>query len=145
MYDALCVAEYIIRYCKWFDIPMSNLKLQQVLYFVQAEFLVGLHKPCFHNTIIAWDFGPIVPEVYHMYKCYGGMPIYLHEFYYDINDIDEHHRDLIDNMIDKIKEVSYAKLVDIIHNQMPWKRGYYSNYGYEIKNKDLIEFFTPKK
>ena len=67
MYNALSVAHYIIDFYNRNNRGISNLKLQKVLYFVQAEFLVGTfdHRPCFSDPIEAWDFGPVVPSVYH--------------------------------------------------------------------------------
>ena len=43
MYNALSVARYIIDYYNRHERGISNLKLQKVLYFVQAEFLVGTY------------------------------------------------------------------------------------------------------
>ena len=73
MYNALSVAHYIIGACSRLNFGISNLKLQKILYFVQAEFLVSTptHTPCFSERIEAWDFGPVVPVVYHKYKVYG--------------------------------------------------------------------------
>jgi len=58
---------------------VSNLKLQKILYFIQAEFLVVKGIPCFEEEIIAWGFGPVVLEVYHEYKVYGaaGIPVFF--------------------------------------------------------------------
>lgn len=39
MYRALNIAKYIIRYCNEKNRTISNLKLQKLLYFVQAEFV----------------------------------------------------------------------------------------------------------
>ena len=39
MYSAIDIARYIIWYCKSHGYTISNLKLQKILYFVQAEFL----------------------------------------------------------------------------------------------------------
>lgn len=39
MYSALLVAKHIIRRCDELGRTISNLKLQKILYFVQAEFL----------------------------------------------------------------------------------------------------------
>ena len=75
MYSALVVARYIIKRCNELNRPISNLKLQKLLYFVQAEFLVGEGSACFPEEIEAWDFGPVVPEVYHRYKAYGSASI----------------------------------------------------------------------
>ena len=57
MYSAIDVARYIIWYCKRRRYSISNLKLQKILYFVQANFLVSIGTPCFEEEIEAWDFG----------------------------------------------------------------------------------------
>ena len=71
IYDALTIAEYIIYFANLKKSPISNLKLQKILYFNQAEFLVMKGVPCFNDEIEAWDFGPVVPKVYRKYKIYG--------------------------------------------------------------------------
>ena len=54
--------------------------MQKILYFIQAEFLVSENEPCFYEEIEAWNFGPVVPEVYHVYKIFGGSNIYIRNF-----------------------------------------------------------------
>ena len=56
MYRALDVAEYVIRKANAIDDPISNLKLQKILYFIQAEFLITKNRPCFREEIEAWGF-----------------------------------------------------------------------------------------
>lgn len=63
MYRAEDVAAYIINKQVDDGYPISNLKLQKILYFVQAEFLVSKDEPCFDDVIEAWDFGPVVESV----------------------------------------------------------------------------------
>lgn len=75
MYSAYDVAHYIIQKFNEMNKAISNLKLQKVLYFIQAEFLVDINKPCFFEEIEAWDFGPVVPTVYRKYKIYGSANI----------------------------------------------------------------------
>ena len=75
MYSALDVLKYIIKRCNENGYTISNLKLQKILYFVQAEFLVCTGRVCFPENIQAWDFGPVVSEVYHRYKVYGSANI----------------------------------------------------------------------
>lgn len=71
MYSVLDVARYVIARSNRAG-AISNLKLQKVLYFIQAEFLVVQNTPCFAEQIEAWDFGPVVPMVYYRYRIYGG-------------------------------------------------------------------------
>ena len=61
MYRASDIARYIIERCKETNRTISNLKLQKILYFVQAEFLVSTNHACFSDPIEAWDFGPVGP------------------------------------------------------------------------------------
>ena len=55
MYSVLDVARYVIARSNRAG-AISNLKLQKVLYFIQAEFLVVQNTPCFAEQIEAWDF-----------------------------------------------------------------------------------------
>ena len=45
MYDVQDVAEYVIVYSKYKDCGISNLKLQKILYLVQAYFLIQTKNP----------------------------------------------------------------------------------------------------
>ncbi|MDT2861306.1 Panacea domain-containing protein [Lactococcus lactis] len=51
--------------------PMSNLKLQKMVYLVYADYLVKTGKPLFDEKILAYKFGPVVKEVYDEYKPHG--------------------------------------------------------------------------
>ena len=57
IYDVLDVCRHIINYSEKEDYGVSNLKLQKLLYFVQAYFMLEKkdHAPCFHEKIEAWD------------------------------------------------------------------------------------------
>ena len=70
-YNVIDVSSYIINYSNQINHPINNLKLQKLLYYVQAAVLVETGKKCFNSKIIAWQFGPAVPEVYRYYEEYG--------------------------------------------------------------------------
>lgn len=74
MYSALDIAKYIIDKCTREKHPISNLQLQKILYYIQREFLQqGIQA--FSEEIEAWQFGPVVPEVYKQYCGFGALPI----------------------------------------------------------------------
>lgn len=54
---------------------ISNLKLQKILYLIQAYSLIQTKRPCFSEDIEAWDFGPVIPDVYRKYKQFGSTDI----------------------------------------------------------------------
>ena len=148
MYDAITVAKHIIDYSNSHNCGISNLKLQKVLYFVQAEFLVSKpdHSPCFTDAIEAWDFGPVVPTVYHKYKVYGRASIHSSKTgrifgYRREQEISDEDQKLIDNMVDKLKDYSASALVSVTHAQDPWKNAYICGHNNKITNQDIRKFF----
>lgn len=138
MYSALEVARFVIEYCRKNGLLMSNLKLQKVLYFIQAEFLVRNGEPCFFERIEAWPFGPVVSNVYHEYKTFGSSNIYsnLSNFY----DIAEEDRNIIKDIVKACNRFSATQLVELTHNQAPWKNAY-NNGNRIITNDSILEYF----
>lgn len=59
-YNVIDVSSYIINYSNQINHPINNLKLQKLLYYVQAATLVETGRKCFNSKIIAWQFGPVV-------------------------------------------------------------------------------------
>lgn len=77
MIPAIKVAKYIINYGNKKNYSISNLRLQKLLYFIQAYYLAFTpsHEPCFAEEIKAWGFGPVVPFVYLTFRSFGGSSI----------------------------------------------------------------------
>lgn len=146
MYSALSVARYIIDYCNERGRGVSNLKLQKILYFVQAEFLVSTpnNQPCFKDKIEAWDFGPVVPNVYHQYKIFGSasIPARINErltpYLEKIQPADQLK---IEAIVDETARYSASQLVEITHHQTPWISAYRRGFNNEITNESILEFF----
>lgn len=137
-HGVLQIAEYIIAYAKTTNQGISNLKLQKILYFVQAQFLVSFEKPCFVEPIEAWDFGPVVSEAYHKYKIYGSGNIYEGDLN-SITNLQDREIKLIRAVVDRCANFSATQLVNITHRQDPWKDAY--GKGNVIKNERIRDFF----
>ena len=161
MYDVLEVCRHIIKYCNLHGYGVSNLKLQKLLYFIQAYFLIASpdKQPCFHEAIEAWDFGPVVPEAYHEFKQFGSAYIPFKDFFLDYssenifdvkrvpfidNIISEVDKTLIDAVIEKFKYYTATDLVRITHNQRPWQEAHARKYNREITKNSLKEYFNGK-
>lgn len=143
MYCVLDVCQYIIEYSNKKEYGISNLKLQKLLYYVQAAFLVETGEKCFHEKIIAWDFGPVVLEAYHEYKIYGSCQIF-HPFLNDsvCNLFTEDDRKRIESIIDALADYSSTDLLEVIHHQSPWKDYYIPRTNNEIPTSVLKEYFS---
>ena len=56
MYNVKDIAKYIISYSYEQNKPVSNLKLQKLLYFVQGESYKMTGEPMFEADMEAWQF-----------------------------------------------------------------------------------------
>lgn len=159
MYNVLEVCRHVINYSNIQDYGISNLKLQKILYFIQAYFLICTSQPCFNEEIQAWDFGPVVPEAYQEYKQYGSGDIPFISSYVENNSnniwdleniefeddiISDNDKNLIDAVIDKFADYSATDLVEITHNQAPWKNAYIHGKNVPIHKKDIKDYFDEK-
>lgn len=76
MADAMDVADYIIVKSKQMNIPVSNLKLQKILYFLNAISLVEKAQLLLdHAKFEKWDYGATLRNVYDEYDSNMGNPI----------------------------------------------------------------------
>jgi uncharacterized phage-associated protein len=85
------VAEYILRCAYQARRPLTNLRLQKLLYYSQASYLAQEGKPLFDDRLEAWPNGPVQPSIYHKYGAYqsnaisevpdaGGIPSEVTEY-----------------------------------------------------------------
>ena len=44
---------------------ISNLKLQKLVYYAQGFHLAISGEPLFDEKIMAWEHGPVIPQLYH--------------------------------------------------------------------------------
>jgi uncharacterized phage-associated protein len=64
------IARYIVRFFQEAGDPVSNLKLQKLLYYVQGWHIAVRNTPAFPDRLEAWVHGPVQPGVYGTYKHY---------------------------------------------------------------------------
>lgn len=138
-YNVLDVSEYIIHYIHSTGGIISPLKLQKILYFIQADFLVSTGKPCFSDEIFAYDYGPVIPSVYQKYKIYGGGFIPCR--YSDSFIISKADKERINEMVDVCQPYSATELTAIIHQQAPWKNNYHSDSHAVIPKAEIEDYF----
>jgi uncharacterized phage-associated protein len=75
MYPVNQVADSIIALCHDRGIELTNLKLQKLVYYVQAWKLAIDHEPLFPDDIEAWVHGPVVPQVFRRFKALRWDPL----------------------------------------------------------------------
>lgn len=142
MYNVLDISRYIIDYSHQKEgYGISNLKLQKLLYFVQAYFLATKKEKCFPERIVAWDIGPINLETYREYKKYGSCSIpniSNDEERPYINDFD---KKLIEAVVDIFAEWSAPDMTKLSQDQKPWYDYYMPGKENVIPAEAIKEYF----
>lgn len=126
--SAITLAIYIIDKCCRDNIPISNLQLQKILYYIQVAFLKKFNISCFDDSIEAWRFGPVVRSVYNRYCGFGALPIC--EFRgVDLNYSKE-EIDLINSIVISKRKAKPWELVKDTHaKDKAWDRIYAGGEG----------------
>lgn len=84
---------------------ISDLKLQKLLYYAQGVCLSMTGKKMFPNKIYAWEHGPVVKEVYNIYRKYGSS--------YITNVNNESNDKIINNIENNIR---ISKILNIVYD-----------------------------
>lgn len=142
MYKAVTVAGYVIQYSILKGKPVDNFMLNAILYFLQAEFMVSKGVQCFEETINAWNFGPIVKEVFDKNKKYGLRPINDPVFTYVDFEISEDDKESIIDIIKATWKYSTFELLKIIRRQSPWMEARIFGDSRIISPQSLYAFFN---
>lgn len=135
MYSALEIAKYIIDKCTKDRCPVSNLQLQKILYYVQREFL-RQGTLAFSEEIEAWQFGPVVREVYRQYCGFGAMPIRMR---YAVS-LDPDYMRIINSIVEKKRRLNPWDMVSDTHGSgKAWDLIYRDGAGnYQVIPQELI-------
>ena len=111
---SLHVAKFIIQKAKS---PVSNLKIQKLLYYVQGWHL-GIHgEPVFSHPIQAWIHGPVVPYVFGKFKGYKWTSIPPDPTPMVLTPQVEVHEMKV---LNAYQHLTAAQLEAISHKESPW-------------------------
>lgn len=137
------VAKYLIRHFCAQKQPISNLKLQKLLYYCQGWHLGITGRPLFSDPIEAWVHGPVVPSVFREYRQYQWSPIAKSG---EVPRFSAHTTKLIESVIAAYGSFSAAQLEQLSHQETPWlgTRGDLPpncSSSREISHKHMAAFF----
>ena len=137
MYKAREIAEYILTLSNS-DIGelTSNLKLQKLLYYVQGVHLAAFDTPLYDEDITAWNFGPVVESVHQDFKIFNSGPILI-DYDKEKDVLTKDTKNFIDNTYGYYGQYSALKLMQMTHEETPWK----STKQSTIISKEKIKSF----
>lgn len=136
--SAIDVAKWLIAYNNSQETAelLTDLKLQKLLYYAQGTAIKYTGRLLFAENIAAWRLGPVVPEVYDMYKSYGRNPI---DEKIEKPEFDNDTEVILQDVYEEYGQFSASKLVEMTHEEMPWKD---TPLNSDISVEKMIDFFA---
>ena len=132
-YSALDLAKYIVTKCVNDGTPITNYRLQMMLYLIQLSVIKGTGHLAFCDDMEAWNWGPVIPEVYYAMCGSGALPI-LDTFKVE-NEPLGREKTIIDSVIEgKQSLASYELTEEVKKEGSPWEMTYANGKG----NKEII-------
>lgn len=147
MLKALDVANFFVDLANnTVDECMTNLRINKLLYFAQAWSLVRFNKPLFEEDIQAWDYGPVIPSVYHTFKPCGSDRIKDIATDYPLEAFLPEQIELLLDVARHYGQYSSPKLIDMTHEKgSPWQEVYEEGVPYITISKESMKNYFSKK
>ncbi len=70
MYSSITVANHFLRKGWAEHIPITPMKILKLVYVAHGWHLGWKEKPLIYDPIMAWRYGPVIPNLYHEVKEY---------------------------------------------------------------------------
>ena len=124
MINACELSKYVILKAAISGKSITHLKLQKILYYLQGEHFKAFGRPLFPERIEAWQYGPVVPNVYYQYVPYGALNLSCLFSPTDKVNLQEvlspEEIQCIDRVIDSKLNCTASSLVSATHKEAPW-------------------------
>lgn len=136
MKETFRIAKTLLEVSEW---SITNLQLHKMLYIANRVYLARTGEQLVDSEFEAWDYGPVLPQVYNECKMWGGKPIkggmYLVSPYTDGKKFD-----YITEVFSSLKKYRSGQLVANTHiDGGGWSRVYKKGQkGIKITKDDIL-------
>lgn len=137
------VAEFFVQLAnQGEDDPMTNLKLNKLLYYAQGTYLARAGVPLFEDAIEAWQLGPVVADIYHRYKVCGRNPIAPSRDDIDCACFTDDELETLYDVMREMGRYTGSALVAFTHKEgTPWSQARESGNAV-LDAHSMMDYFT---
>lgn len=111
--NAAAAAGHILAYATAQGIPLTNLKLQKLLYFCFGCYLARTGEALFDEPLEAWPKGPVQPDQWRRFNSFGKLPISVVEGAARLAD--SAAADILDETLNRYAPLDQWVLVQLSH------------------------------
>lgn len=137
MVPASFAARHLCELSGW---SLSNLQLQKMLYLADMNFVGGTGDRLISEDFEAWDYGPVLPSLYHQCKPFGSKPV--PNIFWGVPSISgSREADMLNVAWENLRDRTPGQLVENTH----WEQGAWAQHyapgrrGIRIPTGDMID------
>ncbi|MGA0447936.1 MAG: Panacea domain-containing protein [Candidatus Phytoplasma pyri] len=143
------IANCLLNYLDTQTYQVSNMKINQLLYYIQGHYIAKHEEPLFNEPIEVWLCGPIIPHIYGKFLEFVNYSIPNDYVCFEAtnNTLNPNTKNIIYRVIDKYANISLYDLSVMTHNESPWKNAYNPRKQWKnnlITTRLLKDFFKNK-
>lgn len=117
------IAKYFLYRGEKDEDLFTNLKLQKIVYYAQGIHLALFGNLIFKEDIEAWNYGPVIPELYSKYKKFGSNGIPSNSTF-DPQSLNAKLRKFLDEIYTAFGQFSAYGLTNLTHTDSCWKKAF---------------------
>lgn len=114
MYDARQIANWFVRRAQQDGKSLSIMSLLKLTYIAHGWHLEMQDAPLFGNKIEAWQYGPVIPDVYNSFRRQGIVVGTTTQTVLDLN-LDPADKDLLEQVWNIYGSLPAFRLSDMTH------------------------------
>ncbi len=148
-YDAVDLARRMVQLSLEKKIPLTNLKLQKLLYYAWMDYYKANGTFLYGNGIQAWPYGPVVPDAY--YEFWTNVSNVIRYTRKPREEIDPETEVFLECVLDRYRGVSNTSLKEMtVKRNTPWAMHYVRGRKAEIPFRTMMEmarscsFYNPR-
>lgn len=136
------VSRYVINYLNKKSYPVNHLKLQKLLYYIEAWYTVFTGCNMFNEQIEAWQHGPVIRKVWDYFKgqsiLYNNLKI---SESFELNASKE-QIEIINDVLDEYGDKTGYYLETLTHSEEPWRIARRKNKN--IDKNTMKQFYSSR-
>jgi uncharacterized phage-associated protein len=75
LHNPKSIANFFLDLAASKGISLTPMKLQKLVYYAHGWFAGYTGQPLINESVEAWQYGPVIPSLYHEFKGYGSGPV----------------------------------------------------------------------
>ncbi|MGV6802128.1 MAG: Panacea domain-containing protein [bacterium] len=141
-YDATQIANWFVKRTHQDGNTMSIMSILKLTYIAHGWYLESKKSPLFSNRIEAWQYGPVIPDVYNAFRSQGinvSKPVREHSS--QISNADEEYLERIYDIYGNLSAFQLSDLTHVVGG--PWDiatktGGYYAPIPDELIKQHYV-------